>query len=206
MIPGIEMLLKELQRHSKGERAMDRGDTSISSSASPLLLILSPTRELAAQIADEAKALLTFHRLGVITLVGGVDVSRDVRALSSRPFDIVVATPGRLLMHLEETRGFTKRLSGVKFLVLDEADRLLDMGFKRDINKIAAYLPSGVSSEKNKVRQTLLFSATFSNEIKEVASTFLRKNYSVIDTVGEEVEQTHQHVLQNIVSVRSGKI
>jgi ATP-dependent RNA helicase MSS116 len=206
LIPGIEMLLKELQRHAKDERAAGRGDSSVPSNASPLLLVLSPTRELAMQIAEEAKTLLTFHRLNVLTLVGGVDVSRDVRALTSKPFDIIVATPGRLLMHLEDSPGVARRLASVKFLVLDEADRLLDMGFKRDINKISSYLPSSSPSENKKARQTLLFSATFSDEIKEVVSKFLRKQYSVIDTVGQEVEQTHQHVSQKILSVKSGNL
>jgi superfamily II DNA/RNA helicase len=73
------------------------------------------------------------------------------------------------------------------------------MGFSRDINKIASYLTSSK-------RQTFLFSATFSDEIKQVAGTFLKKGYSVVDTVGEEVEQTHAHVPQSIVSVPTGLI
>lgn len=145
-------------------------------------------RELALQIATEAKALLTFHRLNVVTVVGGVDVGKDTRILE-KPFDILVATPGRLLMHLQETKGMSKKISGVKFLVLDEADRLLDMGFSRDINKIAAFLPSNAPSAERPsgYRQTLLFSATYTDDIKDVAKTFLRKGYSLIDTVGEEV-------------------
>ena len=116
-------------------------------------------------------------------------------------FDIIVATPGRFLAHLQETPGVAAKMKGVKFLVLDEADRLLDMGFSRDINKIASYLPS---QEKGALRQTFLFSATFSNEIKEVARVFLRRGYTVVDTVGDEVEQTHLHVPQSIVSVPTG--
>ncbi len=125
-----------------------------------------------------------------------------IRALNKpEGFDIIVATPGRFLAHLKETHGVAAKMKGVKFLVLDEADRLLDMGFSRDINKIASYLPS---REKGASRQTFLFSATFSDEIKEVARTFLRQGYTIVDTVGEEVEQTHSHVPQSIVSVPTG--
>lgn len=155
------------------------------------------------QISDEAKQLLTFHKLNIITLVGGVDMNKDMKAIG-RPggFDIVVATPGRFLAHLQDTRGMAAKMKGVKFLVLDEADRLLDMGFSRDIYKIASYLPS--NDKGGNSRQTFLFSATFSDEIKKVANTFLRKGYAVIDTVGEEVEQTHSHVPQSIVTVPTG--
>ena len=107
-------------------------------------------------------------------------------------------------------------------LILDEADRLLDMGFKRDLDSIMSYLPQGrpgnsnssngngkarggggggggvqpVMSSTDKPRQTLLFSATFSREVREIAASFLRQGYQVVDTVGEEVEQTHEHVTQ----------
>ena len=118
-------------------------------------------------------------------------------------FDIIVATPGRFLAHLQETEGVAAKMKGVKFLVLDEADRLLDMGFSRDINKIASYLPS---RDNGASRQTVLFSATFSDGIKQVARTFLRQGYTVVDTVGEEVEQTHSHVPQSIVSVPTGNV
>ena len=125
-----------------------------------------------------------------------------IRALNDpKGFDIIVATPGRFLAHLQETPGVATKMKGVKFLVLDEADRLLDIGFSRDINKIASYLPS---HEKGGSRQTFLFSATFSDEIKEIERVFLRRGYTVVDTVGEEVDQTHLHVPQSIVSVLTG--
>ena len=132
-----------------------------------------------------------------ITTVGGVDMGKDLRALN-KPHEIVIATPGRFLAHLEDTPGMDKRVQGVKFLVLDEADRLLDMGFSRDIRKITSYLPS-------KARQTFLFSATFSKEIKKVANSYLRQDYSVVDVIGEEVGQTHSHVPQSAISAPIGK-
>ena len=128
LIPAIEVLIREKARHSKGDRAAAR-EGSVAGPA-PLVLVLSPTRELALQIAAEAKQLCTFHKLGVVTLVGGTNVDTDRRALNrpSGGVDIVVASPGRILDHLQETPGFSKRCAGVKVLVLDEADRLLDMG------------------------------------------------------------------------------
>ena len=102
----------------------------------------------------------------------------------------------------------------IQVLILDEADRLLDMGFKRDLDAIMSFIPQGrpVSSSQggggkrpggghpvsttDKPRQTLLFSATFSREVREIAASFLRQGYQVVDTVGEEVEQTHEHVTQ----------
>lgn len=141
-----------------------------------------------------------------MTLVGGTSIDSDKRALN-RPsgVDIIVATPGRLLQHLEETKGMVNMCKASKVLIFDEADRLLDMGFKRDIDKIVNYLKPVTTSRDaenpmNKfTRQTLLFSATFSNEIKEIASQALRKGYEVIDTVGEEEEQTHAHIPQSMI-------
>ena len=75
----------------------------------------------------------------------------------------------------------------------------------RDMNKILTYLPSNSDSTSINSRQTLLFSATFSNEIKEIANSFLRKGFSIVDTVGEEVEQTHSHVSQKVLSVPISK-
>ena len=94
------------------------------------MLIISPTRELANQIAKEATALMTFHsHMKVMTVVGGTNKSTDVRNVASGT-DILVATPGRLIDHLQNTRGFADRCRGTRFLILDEADQLLEMGFR----------------------------------------------------------------------------
>ena len=163
-----------------------------------LCLVLSPTRELAAQISKEAELLLTFHGKcnSVVTLVGGTNINKDNRALARR-VDILVATPGRLLAHLQT--GLSSRFGQINTLIMDEADQLLDMGFRPDIDKILKLLPS-----KNS-RQTLLFSATASKAIQDVAAASLRKGYTYVDTVGEETEQTHAHVKQELVVCENRK-
>jgi ATP-dependent RNA helicase RhlE len=132
------------------------------------VLVLTPTRELAAQVEESVQAYST-HLSGVRSTVvfGGVGINPQMAALKRAP-EILVATPGRLLDHAGQK---TVDLSGIEILVLDEADRMLDMGFIRDIRRIMALMPAK--------RQTLLFSATFSDEIRELAGTFLHNPASV---------------------------
>jgi len=125
-------------------------------------LVLTPTRELAAQVAESVATYGKYLPLKSTVIFGGVNINPQIGALR-RGVDILVATPGRLLDHVGQK---TLDLSKVEVLVLDEADRMLDMGFIRDINKILALLP--------KQRQNLLFSATFSDEIKTLADKLLR--------------------------------
>ncbi len=129
----------------------------------PRCLILVPTRELAAQVEESVKTYGKYLALKSMVMFGGVNINPQLKMLRSR-VDILVATPGRLLDHLGQK---TVDLSGVEILVLDEADRMLDMGFIRDIKKVLAVVP--------KQRQTLLFSATFSDEIKTLANSLLYK-------------------------------
>jgi ATP-dependent RNA helicase RhlE len=129
----------------------------------PRCLILVPTRELAAQVEESVKTYGKYLALKSMVMFGGVNINPQLKMLRSR-VDILVATPGRLLDHLGQK---TVDLSGVEILVLDEADRMLDMGFIRDIKKVLAVVP--------KQRQTLLFSATFSDEIKTLANSLLHK-------------------------------
>ncbi len=145
-------------------------------------LILTPTRELAAQVQDEFKEYSEFTDLRSTVIFGGVGANPQIRALRNG-VDILVATPGRLL-DLESQNALS--LSKVEILVLDEADRMLDMGFLRDIKKILALLPSK--------RQNLLFSATFSKEIKKLANEFLHHPVLVEatpeNTTVEKIDQT----------------
>ena len=129
----------------------------------PRCLILVPTRELAAQVEASVQTYGKHLQLNSMVMFGGVNINPQFKALKGR-VDILVATPGRLLDHLGQK---TVDLSGVEILVLDEADRMLDMGFIRDIKKILALLP--------KQRQNLLFSATFSDEIKTLSDGLLNK-------------------------------
>ena len=124
-------------------------------------LILTPTRELALQVEESVRTYGAARPIRSTTVYGGVGFDPQVRALRAGP-EIVVATPGRLLDHLSQR---TIDLSRVEILILDEADRMLDMGFIRDIRKILAVLPPK--------RQNLLFSATFSDEIRDLAGAFL---------------------------------
>ncbi|HXV07572.1 MAG TPA: DEAD/DEAH box helicase [Burkholderiales bacterium] len=127
----------------------------------PRVLILTPTRELAAQVEESVQAYGAHLPLQSTVVYGGVGMQPQVQALR-RGVDILVATPGRLLDHSQQK---TVDLSEVKILVLDEADRMLDMGFIRDVRRILGLLP--------RQRQNLLFSATFSAEIRELAASFL---------------------------------
>ncbi|RFC36544.1 MAG: ATP-dependent RNA helicase RhlE [Candidatus Nitrotoga sp. LAW] len=126
-------------------------------------LVLIPTRELAAQVEESVRDYGKYLKLNSMTMIGGVNINPQIQRLKSR-VDILVATPGRLLDHLQQK---TLDLSHIEILVLDEADRMLDMGFIRDIKKILAILP--------RQRQNLLFSATFSDEIKMLADGLLNK-------------------------------
>ena len=130
-------------------------------------LILTPTRELALQVEESVRTYGVANPIRSTTVYGGVGFDPQVRALRAGP-EIVVATPGRLLDHLGQR---TIDLSRVEILVLDEADRMLDMGFIRDIRKILAVLPPR--------RQNLLFSATFSDEIRRLADGLLHDPASV---------------------------
>lgn len=124
-------------------------------------LILTPTRELAAQVAESIREYGSYLRFRTLVIYGGVSMNTQIKKLN-QGVDIVVATPGRLLDHLQRR---TLKLNAVEIFVLDEADRMLDMGFITDIRKIIKTLPYE--------RQNLLFSATFSKEIRSLAGNLL---------------------------------
>ena len=130
-------------------------------------LILTPTREHAAQVEESVRNYGKYLTLRSTVVFGGVDINPQIKALRAG-IEILVATPGRLLDHVQQK---TVNLSRVEILVLDEADRMLDMGFMPDIKRIIALLPQQ--------RQNLLFSATFSDEIKRLANQILRQPVSV---------------------------
>ncbi|MDW7692186.1 DEAD/DEAH box helicase [Flammeovirgaceae bacterium SG7u.111] len=144
-------------------------------------LVLTPTRELAAQVYDNVKAYSKYLDIRSTVIFGGVNANPQIRTLR-QGVDVLVATPGRLL-DLHNQKVF--RLDKVEILVLDEADRMLDMGFLRDIKKVMDLMPPK--------RQNLLFSATFSKEIKKLANSILHKPVSVEaapeNTTAEKVDQ-----------------
>jgi ATP-dependent RNA helicase RhlE len=133
----------------------------------PRVLVLTPTRELAIQVEESVRTYGKHLPINSLAVFGGVGINPQIANLR-RGVDILVATPGRLLDHVQQR---TVDLSAIEIFVLDEADRMLDMGFIRDIRKIIALLP--------KQRQNLMFSATFSPEIRELASGLLHQPVSV---------------------------
>ncbi|MDF2368299.1 DEAD/DEAH box helicase [Sneathiella sp.] len=127
----------------------------------PRSLILEPTRELAAQVADNFEIYGKYSKLSMALLIGGMSFS-DQDSKLDKGVDVLIATPGRLLDHVERGKVL---LNGVKTLVIDEADRMMDMGFIPDVERIVSLLPP--------LRQTLFFSATMSKEMRKLADKFL---------------------------------
>jgi ATP-dependent RNA helicase MSS116, mitochondrial len=156
-------------------------------------LIICPTRELALQIATEAnKVLQRLPHCRVATAIGGTNKDKEQRVILGG-CNILVATPGRLLDHLSEEE-VQFRLGSLQTLVLDEADRMVDMGFLPSIKQILTYLP------KNQPRQTMLFSATIDEQVKNVAHLFLNKDHRFISTIPEGEAATHEQVDQYLVT------
>jgi len=165
-----------LQRLSEAPRQPPRGGCRV--------LVLSPTRELASQIADSFRAYGANMGMRVTVIFGGVPKGKQVRAME-RGVDVLVATPGRLLDHMQDR---TVRLDHVEVLVLDEADHMLDLGFIVPIKRIVATIPSR--------RQTLFFSATMPNEIGKLAGAMLKDPAHVaVAPVATTVERVEQGVI-----------
>ena len=127
------------------------------------VLVLTPTRELCIQIAEEVGKVGKYMQVKALPIYGGQEISRQIRGLKNRP-QIIIATPGRLMDHMERR---TIKLSNLKVIVLDEADEMLNMGFLEDIEKILASC--------NSDRQTLMFSATIKPEIEKIANKFMKE-------------------------------
>ena len=155
----LPALTKVLAARGDGTQRRDR-----SAPQGPRILVLTPTRELAMQVA---KAAVDYGRhvpgLRVATIVGGVPYGAQLKALRG-PLDVLIATPGRLIDHMESGRAM---LANIEMLILDEADRMLDMGFIEPIHHIAAATP--------KTRQTMMFSATFAGHVGRLAEELLRE-------------------------------
>ncbi len=175
-LPILENLLKK----------SDQNNNSIQ------VLILSPTRELAAQISESINLYAKHTELSCAVVFGGVNINPQIKRLK-KPLDILVATPGRLL-DLHRQRALN--LKDISVLVLDEADRMLDMGFIHDIRRILRLIPNE--------RQSLLFSATFSDEIKKLAQTVVKNpvlvSVAASNSTAEKVEQRVFPVEKNLKS------
>ena len=155
------------------------------------LLVVTPTRELAIQIVDEATDLLKGTGVFAMTAVGGTSMTKDVNSLKRGNISVLISTPGRLTALLEGMQ-LESCFSNISTVILDEADRLLDDGFKRDLDKIFEL----INRLSPKPRQTLLFSATVPKEVFAIAQLVLRKGYANICTVPVDEAGTHEHVTQ----------
>ncbi len=153
----------------------------------PRALVLTPTRELAAQVEESVRTYSVGSLLKSTVIFGGVGMGNQVNALRGG-IDVLIATPGRLLDHLEQR---TVDLSKVEILVLDEADRMLDMGFLPSIKRLLSHLP-------RQSRQTLLFSATFAPEIRELAKQFLKDPVEVQVTPRNSATELVEHRLHPV--------
>ncbi|MDR2688339.1 MAG: DEAD/DEAH box helicase [Azoarcus sp.] len=173
-------LLQRLARHA---------NTGTSPAKHPTrALILAPTRELAVQVFESVQGYATHLALRATCIYGGVDMNTQIQTLR-QGVEIVIATPGRLLDHVQQK---TINLAQVEMLVLDEADRMLDMGFIPDIRRILALLPAS--------RQSLLFSATFSDEIKKLADQMLRNPQLIEVARRNMVSETITHVVHPVAA------
>ena len=163
-------------------RLMRHENTSTSPARHPVrALVLLPTRELADQVAQQVRLYAQHTQLRSAVVFGGMDIKPQIAELK-QGVEVLVATPGRLLDHIEAKSAV---LNQVEYVVLDEADRMLDIGFLPDLQRILSYLP--------KQRTTLLFSATFSPEIKKLASSYLQDPVTIevarANTTASTVEQ-----------------
>ncbi|TXD80091.1 DEAD/DEAH box helicase, partial [Mitsuaria sp. TWR114] len=175
ILPALQQVLTARAERAAGNKTKTIG---------PRVLVLAPTRELAMQVA---KSAMTYGRhiqgLRVATVLGGMPYAHQLRALSGH-LDILIATPGRLLDHINSGRC---KLENVTMFVLDEADRMLDMGFIDDINFVAEQIPA--------TRQTLMYSATFAGNTGRLAAQ-LMKDPQRIDVSGHT--ETHENIEQRL--------
>jgi ATP-dependent RNA helicase MSS116 len=153
------------------------------------ILVLSPTRELAMQISNETVKLAKFHTLSVHAAVGGMSRDKNVQAIGFSNIDILIGTPGRINDLMINEESVQNKLKDIKVLVFDEADQLLDMGFKREIENIKGLFPPN--------RTTFMFSATLSKDIKEIASKSLKPGYIELDLVPKNQIDTHKKIKQS---------
>ncbi|KAF5350960.1 hypothetical protein D9756_008237 [Leucocoprinus leucothites] len=200
LIPAVEARLKALDQHAKGA-TQDTGlrpGRNLTDSAQRQfarkhtgIVIISPTRELATQIGNEARKLVKhLNKFEVHLFVGGENKRQQLRDFKFGTHDIIVATPGRMNDLLESSTDVSQSVAHAQTLILDEADTLLDMGFMPDILNILKFLPPSPE------RQTFLFSATLSPAIRKIARESLAANHRYINCVSDDAPPTHAHIPQ----------
>ena len=194
----LAFLIPVIQRMINDQPSLARWSRGRASASDIRAIILSPTRELAEQIGEEARKLVRGTGIVVQTAVGGTHKASMLRRTKMEGCHLLVATPGRLndILSTEEDIA----APNLSALVLDEADRMLDVGFDRELREILRYLPN-----RTKVpRQTLLFSATVPKNVVQLARTYVdAKNFEFVQTINPEDTLTHEKVPQHIVAVDS---
>lgn len=154
------------------------------------ILVIAPTRELAMQIMVESQRLTKHHNLVVQLAVGGTNRPSSIRSIM-RQCNILVGTPGRLNDLIKNEPEIRKKLQGLRVLIFDEADLLLEMGFKKEMEAITALLP--------KERSSYMFSATLSDQVRQVAKKMLRYGYKDVDTVPKNEGESHNKIKQSFI-------
>ncbi|KAJ7650574.1 P-loop containing nucleoside triphosphate hydrolase protein [Roridomyces roridus] len=193
LVPAIEARVKSIQQYLDGPHDTGSPATALRRFTRRTVgtLVISPTRELATQIANEALRLVHHHtEFEVRLFTGGTSKRLQMRDWMKGRKDIVVSTPGRLRDLLESEPDVRSAIAETSVLVLDEADTLLEMGFREDIEEIKRFLPPTPQ------RQTLLFSATVSREIQQIARSTLAPNHKYINCVSDDSSPVHAHVSQ----------
>ncbi|TFY59901.1 hypothetical protein EVJ58_g5488 [Rhodofomes roseus] len=200
LVPAIEARIRAMKAY--GEQAVTDAGASADqhtqeramrhfARSTPGCLVISPTRELATQITNEALRLSSHHRgFEVRLFVGGASRRSQLHDWHNGRLDIVVATPGRIRDIMENEPDISKALKRTNMLILDEADTLLDMGFRDDLDAIVSHLPKSPS------RQTFMFSATVSPPIRQIAREYLDAKHSYINCVDDAAPPTHASIPQ----------
>ncbi|KAJ2745972.1 hypothetical protein GGI20_001736 [Coemansia sp. BCRC 34301] len=183
LVPAIESLLREYEKDP--ERKLKGRSVGC--------LIVSPTRELAKQICSEAEKLVKFHGWNVQSLIGGERPRDQLNSLARNRSDIVIGTPGRILDFISQQSMFADMASKTRLLILDEADVLLQMGFRKELDEIIKVMPAD--------RQTFLVSATMDKKIRELAPVVFHRGFDLIDCVEKGETNTHVNVKQEYVQV-----
>ncbi|KAK5069890.1 hypothetical protein LTR64_007928 [Lithohypha guttulata] len=186
LLPIVQRILRDGSLEQRTRQRASVGDIRA--------LIISPTRELAEQIAVEAKKVVANTAVKVQTAVGGTQKSQHLRQMQFEGCHILVGTPGRVLDIISD-RSTGVSLENIETFVLDEADRLLDIGFAPAIADIQSYMPP--RAERN--RQTLMFSATVPKSVVQLVRETLRPDFKFIRTVDPNEVQTHEHIPQQVV-------
>ncbi|SPQ95483.1 unnamed protein product (mitochondrion) [Plasmodiophora brassicae] len=159
-------------------------------------LIIAPSRDIAMKVAKLAEQLSKYHKINIVNLLGGNDITPEARRLASPvPIDLLIATPSRMKAHLMQTLGFASRLKDLRYLAVADGDRILRESLEKDVVKILGYLPD------KKYRQSVLFTDFLPVPLHNIAQLVLRPVHHYIDTVGTDIAKEAVKVEQQVITV-----